>query len=124
MRNSTDSRVRISEWIAIVPPFDETRSNIPTPVRSTPPRRPSVTSAVSSDVDDCRPGHRRDPPFPARDVPDLGDQGRPRVPAGHRLPARPAATGAKRAWALPADPDRRPDGQGRPAHGHVEHPAP
>ena len=42
---------------------------------------------------------------------------------GHRLPVGPAAAGAEGAGAVPPDPDRRPDGEGRPAHDHAEHPA-
>ena len=51
------------------------------------------------------------------------DQGRPRVRARDRLPARPALPGAEGPGPLPADPDRRPDGAGRPADDHAEHPA-
>ena len=53
----------------------------------------------------------------------VGDQGRARVRARDRLPPRPAAARAEGAGPLPADPDRRPDGQGRPAHDHAQHPA-
>ena len=49
-----------------------------------------------------------------------GDQGRSRVRARHHLPARPPAAAAEGPGPLPADPGRRPDGQGRPAHDHAE----
>ena len=61
--------------------------------------------------------------FLRRPLPDLGDQGRARVRARDRLPARPAAPRAEGPGPLPPDPGRRPDGQGRPADDHAEHPA-
>ena len=47
-------------------------------------------------------------------------QGRAGVRARRHLPARPAAAGAEGAGPVPPDPVRRPDGEGRPAHGDAE----
>ena len=52
-----------------------------------------------------------------------GGQDRPRVRARRDLPPRPAAAAAEGPGPLPADPDRRPHGEGRPAHGDAERPA-
>ena len=51
------------------------------------------------------------------------DQGRDVSRAGHRLPVGSTAAGAEGAGAFPADPGRRPDGEGRPAHNHAAHSA-
>ena len=62
----------------------------------------------------------RRPLPPDRPLPDLGDQGGARVRARRHLPPRPAAARAEGAGPLRADPGRRPDGEGRPAHDHAE----
>ena len=56
-------------------------------------------------------------------VPDRGGPDPARVPALHRLPARPALPRAEGPGPLLPDPVRRPGDLRRPAHDHAEHPA-
>ena len=63
---------------------------------------------------------RRLAPDPA---PVLGAEGGARVRARRRLPARPPARRAEGAGPVLPDPGGRPDGEGRPADDHAQHPA-
>ena len=91
--------------------------------RSTQRPRTRLTVPLRKDPHGCRTHRTRDRRLPADPAAVLGAEGRARVRAGDRVPARAPVPAAEGAGPVLPDPGDRPDGQGRPADDHAQHPA-